>query len=125
MLFCRQTAPHLAAFYLAIARSAVSPSPFLRGPSPNYGRTKKPDQALRQQIPRWFVAVDMPNTCVTYRQIERSHDAGAAAAVPVVCRSGAGRRQAVGSWPDLVISGVVNSGRERGHGIIDADPKET
>jgi len=33
-------------------------------------------------------------TCVTYREIDRSRDAGAAAAVPVVCRSGAGRRQA-------------------------------
>jgi hypothetical protein len=40
MLFRRPTAPHLAAFYLAIARSAGSSSPFLRGPSPNCDQTK-------------------------------------------------------------------------------------
>src|SRR5260370_41329892 len=42
----------------------------------------------------------------------------------VVCRSGAGRRQADGSRSDVVVSGVVDSGRESGHGNIDAnDPK--
>jgi hypothetical protein len=57
-------------------------------------------------------------------QIERSQDAGAAAAVPVVCRSGAGRRQADGFRSDEVMSGVVDSGRESGHGNIDAnDPQ--
>jgi hypothetical protein len=40
MLFCRSTAPHLAAFYLAIARSAVCAPPILRGPSPNCDQTK-------------------------------------------------------------------------------------
>src|SRR4029077_13379725 len=60
-------------------------------------------------------------TCITCRQIERSHDAGAAAAVPVVCRTGAGRRRANGSRSDVVMSGVVDSRREGGHGDIDAN----
>src|ERR1700720_2455676 len=59
-------------------------------------------------------------------QIERSRDAGAAAAVPVVCRTDVGRRQADGSRSDVVMSGVVDSGPESGHGNIDAnDPKAT
>jgi hypothetical protein len=49
-----------------------------------------------------------------------------AAAVPVVCRTGAGRRQADGSRSDVVMSGVVDSGRESGHGNIDGnDPIRT
>ena len=64
-------------------------------------------------------------TCVTCRQIERSQDAGTAAVVPVVRRSDAGRRQAHGSRSDVVMSDVVDSGRESRHGNIDAnDPKE-
>jgi hypothetical protein len=60
------------------------------------------------------------------RQIHQSQDAGAAAAVPVVCRTDAGRRQADGSRSAVVMSGVVDSGRESGHGNIDAnDPKAT
>src|SRR5262245_57177836 len=35
----------------------------------------------------------------------------------VVCGSGAGRRQADGSRSDVVMSGVVDSGRKIGHGI--------
>jgi hypothetical protein len=63
--------------------------------------------------------------CVVCRQIERSQDAGAATAVPVVCRSSAGRRQADGSRSN-VVTGVVDSGREIGHGNIDAnDPERT
>ena len=46
--------------------------------------------------------------------------------MPVVCRTGAGKRQADGSRPDVVMSGAVDSGRESGHGNIDAnDPKRT
>lgn len=50
--------------------------------------------------------------------------AGAAAAVLVVCRSGAGRRQADASRSDVVVSGVVDSGREIGRGNIDANDPE-
>jgi hypothetical protein len=51
--------------------------------------------------------------------------AGAAAAVPVVCRSNAGRRHADGSRLDVVVSGVGDSGRKIGHGNIDAnDPRK-
>ena len=46
--------------------------------------------------------------------------------MPFVCRSGAGRRQADGPQSKVVMSGVVDSGREIGHGNIDAnDPTET
>jgi predicted nuclease of predicted toxin-antitoxin system len=56
------------------------------------------------------------------RQIDRSQDAGAAAAVAVDCKSDAGRRQARGSRSDVVMSGIVDSG----HGNIDAnDASET
>jgi hypothetical protein len=55
------------------------------------------------------------------RQIERSQDARAAAAAPVLCRSGAGWRQAHGSRSDVVTSGIMDSGQERGHGHIDAN----
>ena len=41
-------------------------------------------------------------------------------AVPVVCRSGVGRRQADGPRSDVVMSSVADSGREIGHGNIDA-----
>jgi hypothetical protein len=44
-----------------------------------------------------------------------------AAAVPIVCRSGAGRRHADGSRSDVVVSGVADSGRERRHGSIDTN----
>jgi hypothetical protein len=65
-------------------------------------------------------------TCITCCEIEQSQGAGAAAAVPVVCRSGAGRPQADGSPSDVVMSGVVDSEREIGHGNIDAnDPRRT
>jgi len=50
---------------------------------------KKTRPTPRPQIARKFVAV-------------RSQDAGAAAAVPVVCRKGAGRQQADGSRSDVV-----------------------
>ena len=64
---------------------------------------------------------------VMFAQIDRSQDAGAAAAVAVVCREGAGRQQADGSRSDVVMSGVVDSGRESGPGNnIDAnDSTET
>ncbi len=46
--------------------------------------------------------------------------------MPVVCRTVAGKRQANGCRSDVVMSGVVDCGRESGHGNIDAnDPKET
>jgi hypothetical protein len=40
--------------------------------------------------------------------------------VPIIWGSGAGRRQANDSRSDVVMSGVVDSGPERGHGNIDA-----
>ena len=56
----------------------------------------------------------------------RKLGAGAAAAVLVVCRTGAGRRQPDGSQSDVVMSGVVDSGPGSGHGNIDAnDPQQT
>jgi hypothetical protein len=39
--------------------------------------------------------------------------------VPIVCRSDARRRGAHGFQADVVMSGVVDSGREGGHGITD------
>jgi hypothetical protein len=51
---------------------------------------------------RRFRASSRPDFRNMASQIERSQDAGAAAVVPVVCRSGAGRRQADGSRSDLV-----------------------
>jgi hypothetical protein len=76
---------------------------------------RKPDQApgsrFRAGSLQSTCRIFGDRTCVTCRQIERSQDAGAAAAVLVLCRSGAGRRQADGSRSDVVMSGVVDSGR--------------
>jgi hypothetical protein len=44
------TAPHLAAFYLAIARSAVCAPPILRCPSPNCDQTKTQIQHVRSRL---------------------------------------------------------------------------
>jgi hypothetical protein len=65
-------------------------------------------------------------TCLTCRQIERSQDAGTAAAVPVVCRTAQENGKQTGSRSDVVMSALVDSGRESGHDNIDAnDPKPT
>jgi hypothetical protein len=127
MLFCRPTAPHLAAFYLAIARSAVSSPPFLRDPSTNCDRTKKPDQTPRQRIPRKFVAVDMLN-------LWRPHGAlrvgGSSEARRRSCGGSArclqiGHRKATSRRPsDVAMPGVVDADQERGHGNIDATQLE-
>jgi hypothetical protein len=81
-------------FYLAIARSAVCAPPVLRCPSLNCDQTK-PGQAPRQQFPCRLIAVVMPTLWWPHvrhvRQMDRSQDAGAAAVVPVVCRSDAGK----------------------------------
>jgi hypothetical protein len=42
----RSTAPHLAAFYLAMWRSECCASPFLRDPSPDRDQTKTQIQRL-------------------------------------------------------------------------------
>jgi hypothetical protein len=60
-------------------------------------------------------------TCVVYRPVDGSWNAGAAAVVPIVCRTSAGRRRADRSQSDVVMSGAVDSGRESGHGNIDAN----
>ena len=127
MLFCRPTAAHLAPFILpslgwrsASRRSCVVFRQTAIG--------KKPDQApgsrFRAGSLQSTCRIFGDRTCVTCRQIERSQDAGVAAAVLVLCRSGAGRRQADGSLLDVAMSGVVDSGRERGHGNIDANDPE-
>jgi hypothetical protein len=98
MLFCRPTVPHAAA--LAIARSAVGASPFPRGASPNCDRTKN-----QTNTP----AADHSQVCcsryaeslVTVRasRVARSSEARTQELqrlCPVVCRTGAGRRQADG-----------------------------
>jgi hypothetical protein len=58
--------------------------------------------------------------------VDGSWDAGAAAVAPVVCRSDAGRRTSRRSRSNVAMSGVVGSGRERGHGNNGAnDPVRT
>jgi hypothetical protein len=113
------TAPHLAAFYLAIARSAVSPSPFLRGPSPNCDRTKTGQAPLGagfvQVRSSRYAGSLVTARRVTCRPIDQSQDVRALAAVLVICRSSAGSRQADGSRSNVVMSGVVDSAREGGH----------
>ena len=72
------------AFYLAIARSAVWVSPFLRGASPNCDQTKFGPIALGAG----FVARSLQSKCrilggcthITWRQIDRSQRVGAAIA---------------------------------------------
>lgn len=49
---------------------------------------------------------------------------GAAAGVPVVCRSHAEPRQADGSRSDVVMSGAVDSERKSGIGNIDANCRD-
>lgn len=59
------------------------------------------------------------------RQVDRREGTGAALAVSVLCRSSAGGRQADGSRSDVAMSGVVDSGRQIGHGNIDANDPDT
>jgi hypothetical protein len=54
-LFCHPTAPHLAAFYLAIARPAACFPPSLRDPSPNCDRTKNQTKHAEYPIDNEFV----------------------------------------------------------------------
>jgi hypothetical protein len=117
-------------FYLAIARSAVGPPPFLRSLSPNCDQTRTQVQHVGSRFRAGSLQLLCRHfdgrTCVTHRRIDRRSDTGAAAVVPVVCRSYAGRRPADGSRSNVVMSGVVDSGRERAHGNIDAiDAKQT
>ena len=91
---------------------------------------KKPDQApgsrFRAGSLHSICRIFGDHTCVTCRQLDRSEGAGAAAAVSVLCRSSAGGRQADGSRSDVAMSGVVDSGRQIGHGNIDANgPKRS
>jgi hypothetical protein len=110
---------------LAIARSAVSPSPFLRDPSPNCDQTKTRPSATgansaHVRCSRYAESLVTAGALRVARSTEvRARDR--AAAVSVLCRSSAGGRQAEGSPSDVVMSGVVDSGRQIGHGNIDAN----
>jgi len=64
---------------------------------------------------RYATAPFSPYVATGAMSLERSRDAGAAVAVPIVCRSGAGRRRRVS-----VGRGNVRC-REIGHGNIDAN----
>ena len=76
---------------------------------------QKPRQAEREQVPRGFGAVDIPGLCRPQMQLmslSRSRtNAGAAVVAPVVSNSGAGRSQADRSQSDVIMSGIVDSGR--------------
>src|SRR5215467_7061457 len=54
------------------------------------------NRRLGSRFPRMqsICQVSADRTCVTCRQVDRGHDAVAAAVVPVVCKSDAGRREA-------------------------------
>src|SRR6266568_1513881 len=82
------TAPHLAAFYLAIARSAVcaSPVPHNSSLSCDLTRTRRSAQAaVSVQIHCSRYVDSLAGRMRHVRQMDRSQDAGAASAVPVVC----------------------------------------
>jgi hypothetical protein len=86
---------------------------------------QKAGSASRQHIPCRFVAVAMPTLRVYERAscVARSTEARTRELrrlCPVVCRTGAGRRQPDRSQSDVVMSGVVDSGPSSGHGHIDA-----
>ena len=116
----------LFAFILLSSGCRNCVPPFLRRPSPwcdqaKVGRSARAADLVQTHCSRyaevWSIAVRH------VRQIDRRQDAGTAAAVPVVCRSDAGRRQADGSRSGAGMSGVKDGGRERGYGDIDAtDP---
>jgi hypothetical protein len=122
--FCtarRSTAAHLGRFILLSSGCRNCVLPFLRRPSPwcdqaKVGRSARAADLVQTHCSRyaevWSIAVRH------VRQIDRRQDAGTAAAVPVVCRSDA-RQTALG--PAREMSGVKDSGRERGHGDIDAN----
>src|ERR1700704_6197729 len=80
------TAPHLAAFYLAIARSAVcaSPAPHNSSLSCDLTRIRRSAQAAVSVQTHCSRYVDSlaGRTCVHVRQMDRNQDAGAASAVP-------------------------------------------
>jgi hypothetical protein len=118
MLFCRSTAAHLAPFILP---SLGRPCAILRQTAIG----QNPGEAPKQQFQCRLIAAVVPTfggrTARHVRQIDRSRDAGAAAAD---CKSDEGRRQARGSRSDVVMSGIVDSGQQRGHGNIDANEPE-
>ena len=96
MLFCRPTVPHAAAFILPSLgrrfgprRSCAIPRQIANGQK----QTKHSDRGFCAGSLQSICRIFGGRTCITCCQIEQSQDAGAAAAVPVVCRSGAGRRQ--------------------------------
>jgi hypothetical protein len=60
MLFCRPTVPHAAAFILPSLGRRFGPRRSCAIPR-QIANGQKTDQALRQRIPRRFVAVDMSN----------------------------------------------------------------
>jgi hypothetical protein len=73
------------------------------------GRRQVPQQRFaRRLISAGMPTLWRPQVCHVHR-IDRGQAVGAAAAVPVVCRSNAGRRQADGSRSDVVFSGVVRA----------------
>src|SRR5713101_3175857 len=80
---------HLAAFYLAIARSAVcaSPVPHNYSLSCDLTRIRRSAQAAVSVQTHCSRYVDSlaGRACVHVRQMDRNQDAGAASAVPVVC----------------------------------------
>jgi hypothetical protein len=94
------------ALYPALKRSVVCASPVLRYPSPNRHRTKTRTSGT-QLISRVFV----DRRCSSCLLVDRGQNTGAAAVAPVVSNSGAGRSQAGRSQSDVIMSGIVDSGR--------------
>jgi hypothetical protein len=127
MLFCRPTGPHLAPFILpSPGRRSAScrPCAILR----QTAIRQKTRPSTRAALPRQVRCSRYAESWVTARasRVARASEARrrSCAAVPVVCRSGAGTRQADGSRSGVAMSSVVNSGRESGHGNIDENAPE-
>jgi hypothetical protein len=122
MLFCRPTAAHLAPFILPSLGRCSAPRRSCAALR-QIAIRQNSDQAPRQRSRGRVVAVDVVRP--RWPQVRRvspgrpRRGAGAAAAVSVLCRSSAGGRQADGSRSDVVMSAVVDSGRQIGHGNID------
>jgi hypothetical protein len=103
------------ALYPAIKRSIVCASPVLRYPSPSRHRTKTRTSRTRAGCARiwrsWISRVFVNRRCSPCLLAGRGQNAGAVAAAPVVSNSGAGSRHAERFQSEVIVAGIVDSGR--------------
>ena len=91
---------------LRLAGPALS---FAKPPSEK-DQDKHDASSFRVDLAQLICRVFVDRRCSSCLLAGRGQNAGAAAAAPVVCNSGAARRQAGQSQSDVIMSGIVDSG---------------